>query len=204
MKSGAFRIDLSSEVAEYLSKGGHMKETLFSRKTLLCILIRYESLNKMPNFSYGYVSTVGTDYWGVCLNMFEDIIYPLGINVHDAIRVLEEEGPEAIMQLEPSSNFTPLKHERKLLLRVIQSLMHEATGSDRCRSIMSKNLGCEVSKVGCDFRSKAKSITLHLVEEYCRAAGVRISDVFKRYFELYGDLPQGNVPKEPYPEALKE
>ncbi len=181
-------IDLLSEVSEHKRQeevSGQMRESLFTRKLLLYILLYYDKINRKPRFSYGYVSTVKMDYWGVGMNMLEDIIYPLGINLHEALAMLEESGPEGMLLLQPSENFIPLVHERKILLRIIQQLMAEATGSDRCRSQMSKRLGWEMTRVSCDFRSNAKSITLHLVEQYCNAAGVKISAVFQRYFELY-------------------
>ena len=180
-----------------------MESSIFTRKALLCILICYDNMNKLPGFSYGYISSVAVDYWGVYLNMFEDIIYPLGINIHDLLRVLEEGGPDALMNLEPSENFKPIKHERKLLLRVIQMLMHETTGSEKCRAQLSKTLGWDKTRVANDFRSKAKTISLRLVEIYCRAAGVKVSDVFKRYYDLYGDMPE-MIKFLPCPSQMKE
>ena len=161
--------------------------TIFTRKALLYFLLCYERMGKYPKFSYGYVSTVGFDYWGVGLNMLEDIVYPLGFNVFEALTVMETEGPEGLLALEPSENFKPIVHDRRLLLRVVQNLMHEKTGSDTCRATMSKRLGWETARVGSDFRSKAKTITLHLLELYCNAAEVSIADVFHRYYDLYGN-----------------
>lgn len=162
-------------------------KSIFSRKALLYILLCYDRRNITPGFSYGYVSTIGSDYWGVCLNTLEDIIYPLRTNLYEALETLERKGEEGLMDLEPSRNFRIIKHDRKRLLRLIQSLMHESSGSETCRAILSRRIGWDAARIGSDFRSNAKSITMHLIETYCNAADISLGKLFRRYFEIYGN-----------------
>ncbi len=173
-------------------------KSVFTRRTLLCLMLCYDKRGLRPRISYGYIASVADDYWGVGLNMLEDIIYPLGVNMHEAIALLEMEGPEALAELEVSECFVPVVHERKLLLRVIQALMAERTGSGCCRAMMGRRIGTGIDRVGVDFRSKAKTITMHKVEEYSAAAGITLSDAFRRYFELYsGDEEKVNYKAYP-------
>ena len=119
------------------------------------------------------------------LSTIEALFYPLGINLYEAFSILEEKGPEGLYGIEPSSDFFPIVHSRWKMLRVMQQMMNENTGSDTCRSDMAKALERETAGVGVDFRNKAKTITMLKLEEYAEAAGIRLSETFRRYYEMY-------------------
>ena len=181
--------------------------SMFQKRTLLYALITYDTYDIEPRVSYGYQSTVASDYWGLLLQTFEALIYPLNMNLYEALQLLENGGDEAMLQLFPSDNYVPLQHNRWDLLRIVQDLMKERTGSNKCRSIMAKNLEIGIDRLQTAYRSKAKGITMHLLEAFSLAAGVKLSAVFKRYYDTYSTDPS-RINFDAYPrlsdEKLKE
>ena len=175
--------------------------SLFTRSVLLHVLITYERRNVAPSVSYGYLASVyNGDGWFPHLSTIEALLYPIGINLYEAFSIIEEKGAEGLYGIEPSEEFLPVMHSRWKMLRVIQQMMNENTGSDTCRSDMAKALEREAAGVGVDFRSKAKTITMLKLEEYAEAAGIRLSEAFRRYYEMY----PGDADYTLYPALQKE
>ena len=158
-------------------------DSIFSRKAVLIIFLAYEQNGLELPVSSAYLSSAySSPLWSLYLSTLETLLYPLGVNIYDFAYMLEE---GSASPLNPSSVFMPVIHSRKKLLGVIQRMMREDTGSERCRAEMARRMGRERSGVNVDFRSKAGTITMHKVEEYAAAAGLKVSDVFRRYAELY-------------------
>lgn len=170
---------------------GVMIKTLFTRRLFLNIMLDYDRLGIELAVSSRYPSCVSCDYWGVSLSTLEMILYPLQINISDALLVLENQGSDAFANLEPSEEFIPIIHDRRLVLDEIQNIMKEKTQSNKCRAIMSKNLGKPITYVSNDFRCKLNSISMFKLESYANAADVKLSDVFISYFNSYGDEFKG-------------
>ena len=125
------------------------------------------------------------------------------MNLYEALQLLENGGDEAMLQLFPSDNYVPLQHNRWDLLRIVQDLMKERTGSNKCRSIMAKNLEIGIDRLQTAYRSKAKGITMHLLEAFSLAAGVKLSAVFKRYYDTYSTDPS-RINFDAYPRLSDE
>ena len=106
-------------------------KSIFSRLTILCILIIYSKRGLVPRVSCSYISDSGDSYWNPRLITLEALMYPLGVNLYEFISALEAD--VTLNNLKPSEHFTPLIHNRKELLCTIQEMMHERTGSDHCR-----------------------------------------------------------------------
>ena len=173
--------------------------SIFTRRVLLYLLLAYDRLGIEPALSYGYTGSVRDGEWGVQLSTLEALVYPLHANLYEAFHALESGGAEALLSLQPSSEYRPVVHDRRKLLRVIQEIMEERTGSRRCRSLMVKALGCDTTYLAGDFRNKGKTISMHKVEMYCLAAGgISLGDVFRRYYEKYSDDPE-NLNWDAYP-----
>ena len=173
--------------------------SIFTRRVLLYLLLAYDRLGIEPTLSYGYTGSVRDGEWGVQLSTLEALVYPLHANLYEAFNALESGGAEALLSLQPSSEYRPVVHDRRKLLRVIQEIMEERTGSRRCRSLMVKALGCDTTYLAGDFRNKGKTISMHKVEMYCLAAGgISLGDVFRRYYEKYSDDPE-NLNWDAYP-----
>ena len=188
-----------------------ISRSIFTRSMLLHVLIAYERRGIAPSVSYGYLASVyNGDGWFPLLSTIEALFYPLEINLYEAFSILEEKGAEGLYGIEPSSDFLPVMHSRWKMLRVMQSMMNENTGSDTCRSDMAKALEREAAGVGVDFRSKAKTITMLKLEEYAEAAGIRLSEAFRRYYEMYPEdanyslYPETETEEEPKDEATDE
>ena len=178
-----------------------ISRSIFTRSMLLHVLIAYERRGIAPSVSYGYLASVyNGDGWFPLLSTIEALFYPLGINLYEAFSILEEKGAEGLYGIEPSSEFLPVVHSRWKMLRVMQQMMNENTGSDTCRSDMAKALEREITGVGVDFRSKAKTITMLKLEEYAEAAGIRLSEAFRRYYEMYPEDADYSL----YPRAKSE
>ena len=188
-----------------------ISRSIFTRSMLLHVLIAYERRGIAPSVSYGYLASVyNGDGWYPLLSTIEALFYPLGINLYEAFSILEEKGAEGLYGIEPSSEFLPIVHSRWKMLRVMQQMMNENTGSDTCRSDMAKALERETAGVGVDFRSKAKTITMLKLEEYAEAAGIRLSESFRRYYEMYSEdiypmaKTEDESSKEPKDEAAED
>ena len=170
--------------------------SLFTRVSLLHLLLYYAANDTKPRVSIGYISSMKGNYWNPLLSTLEALAYPLGINLCDFIR--NHESDSTLSTLTPSKDFLPIIHDRRKLLRVIQQMMKERTGSNQCRALLKRNLGTDLTYVGCDFRSRSKTITMLKVEEYSWAAGLCLSDVFRRYMEVYG-CDERNLDYSSYP-----
>ena len=158
-------------------------DSIFSRKAVLLIFLAYEQNGLALPVSSAYLSSAySSPLWSLYLSTLETLLYPLGVNIYDFAYMLEE-GSDTM--LSSADGFIPIIHSRKKLLGVIQRMMREDTGSGMCRAEMARRMGRERSGVNVDFRSKAGTITMHKVEEYAAAAGFKVSDVFRRYAELY-------------------
>ena len=162
-------------------------KSIFSRLTILCILIIYSSRGLVPRVSCSYLSDVGDSYWNPRLITLEALMYPLGVNLYEFIYTLEND--TTLESLKPSEHFIPLIHNRKELLRTIQEMMHERTGSDHCRKDLGNTLDTSTANVGSDFRSTHKSISMLKLEGYAWAAGLTLSAVLRRYYEKYSSDP---------------
>ena len=144
-------------------------DSIFSRKAVLLIFLAYEQNGLALPVSSAYLSSAySSPLWSLYLSTLETLLYPLGVNIYDFAYMLEKGSDYSLV---PSSMF--------------QRMMRESTGSGMCRAEMARRMGRERSGVNVDFRSKAGTITMHKVEEYAAAAGLKVSDVFRRYAELY-------------------
>ena len=159
--------------------------SLFTRRLFLNILLNYDRLKLKPAVSSRYPLCIADDYWGVSLSTFELLLYPLEINVSDALYALENEGCDALATLGHSSNFVPIIHDRRLVLKEIQALMKEKTGCSKCRAVLSQKLNKPVSYVANDFRCKLNSISMFKLEAYANAAGLLLSEVLFAYHEVH-------------------
>lgn len=173
-------------------------KSIFSRLTILCILIIYSKRGLVPRVSCSYISDSGDSYWNPRLITLEALMYPLGVNLYEFISALEAD--VTLNNLKPSEHFTPLIHNRKELLCTIQEMMHERTGSDHCRKDLSVNLNTSTTLVGSDFRSTHNSISIMKLEKYACAAGIPLSEVLRRYYEKYSNDP-AHLDYESYPVA---